>query len=185
MYHTAAETYTAAGGKSSFQVVMTPFMAQILSRSQRYITVAAWALPHKSCERELSPCCERELSPWLPKKAHLTEIRPQKRQLPETNLFFWICWHQINIHSPAEALSNLWSWFAKLSCNDEDGLLHQHLYWISDLTWIDPKWKQGKNQIKQTSWPLLPGFVTKLRSCIYLLSHITILLHLGQKEKVD
>lgn len=59
--NTAAVTYTAADGKSNFQVVMTSLTAETLSGSQRHITVGTGAflaaVPHKSCETQLSPCC--------------------------------------------------------------------------------------------------------------------------------
>lgn len=61
MCDTAAVTYTAVDRKTNFPVVMTPLMAYALSRSQRHITVGAGAflaaVPHKSCETQISPCC--------------------------------------------------------------------------------------------------------------------------------
>lgn len=135
--------------------------------------------PHKSCKTDLSPCCASQ------KRANLAEIRPQQRELHQTNLSFWLWWHRIIIHLQEETLLNLLSWFARLSCNDEDCLLYQHLYWIRDLTWIDPKWKQGGENLldEADKMTLLPRLLSKSHSCIYLLSHITILLHLESKGK--
>lgn len=94
-------------GKAQFPGGHDPPHGTDLEQKSKVHHCSHWSFPSCCDTQKLKDRAKSLLC--FPKKANLTEIRPQQRHLHQTNLSFWLCGHQIIIHSQAEALSNLWS----------------------------------------------------------------------------